>query len=344
MQPSATRTWPIASIETNLPWWPLWRYHVAVPTQQRCAVYSFEEDGRLRGSSSVVSLGREARISDDGSQIVALEFYEESGWTHRALIHDCNARTSRTVDFGTNADGFYQLASLSKDGRSAIVIQATLTGAVGASEMRLLRLDLVTGALTQIASTSVPSADGRGGSSGYSTPNMSACVDGSAAISWALVAHDMQLAGSDTATTRRGSLLIVGTPEGERRIELPPGRRRFWNRGTCTIMNDFTVIIDDSVVVDIPSGTCTSAPYTRFDLLQTEDPTLVRLVENEVRVIPTYEKTGRTSIRERGTLATLDLRPHSGLLSPGGRGSGGAFSPCSGLCAVQCAHASSDAS
>ncbi len=343
---AAPTTWPIASIETNLPWWPLWRSAGRPLWKYESAVYSLSADGQLQGSSWDVSLGTESRISGDGSQIVALEFTQESEWTHRALIHDCDARTSRTIDFGTNADGFFQLASLAKDGRSALIIQTTLTGTAGESETRLLQLDLATGVLTQVASTSVPSADGRGGSSGYSTPDMSACVDGSAAISWALVAHDMQLAGSDTATTRRGSLLIVGTADGERRLELPRGRGKLWERGTCEIVDDFTVVINDSVIVDIRTGACTSKPYASFNFLQTEDPNIIRLVENEVRVIPTYEKTGSTSIRERGTLAKLDLRPLSSATAtavpPGSAGR--AFSPRSGLCAVECAHASSDAS
>ncbi len=343
---TAQTTWPIASLESVSPSWPFWRSEVRPHWRSEGAVYSFDLNGRLQGNAWIAPLPAEWRITADGSRLVALEFASESRWNHRALIHDFDSRTTRTFDFGTAADGLFQLASVAEDGNSALVIQTRMTPVAAGRETVILRLDLATGKLTELASTTVPSTHGENATRGYSTPDMAACVNPSAAIRWALIAHGMQRPRADSATACSGSLVIVGTADGERRFETPPARGKLWENRICTVADDFTVIIDDSMSVDLRTGECASVAYASFGFNPTREPLIVRVVEYETRAIPGYEYSPTSSRRERATLGVLDLRPQSPpidapvLLGPA---ASCAFSPRSGLCAVECSVASAQA-
>lgn len=341
----APSAWPIASIESGIRGWPLWRIKCAPSWESRCASYSLGTDGRLHGHPWIVPMHPAWRFSSDGSHLVSLEFSQRGGWIHRALIHDFAARTSRTVDFGTATDGFFQLAAVAAHGTSALVIQTLLVGAAGEADTKLLQLDLATGVLTAIASTTVPSWDGGGSPLSYSTPPMSACVSQSQAIPWALVVHDLRRLGGGARGARGGSLLIVGTAEGERRIPIPHVMGVLPTSFTCVIADDDTVVINGSLSVHVRAATFASNPKARFDVIPTDDPHTDRLVEYEIRMTATLDGGDTGTETERGTIAMLDTRPQA----PPKRGSPyqyrplAAFSPRSGICALECADGAADA-
>lgn len=339
-------TWPLASIEKTIPSWPLWRHNFERSWAYRAAIHSFTDDGQPQGEPWIIPLGMLGSITGSGSRIVTMDFASAAS-TYQVTVHDCATRTSRTIDIGADADGSSQLSLGPADANSALLIQIVDTAIVGGRETRVRRLDFTTGVIDDLASTSVPSADGTTGlSPTYSAPEVSACIGSSATLAWALVAHSIQFAGRASSEDPLGkSLLIVQTADGERRFEFPRTLSLTGTRCSVRIADEFTVVVNERVIVDVRTGQHRVIPLARFEVFVTDDPHVAALREHLFWVPPAVTSPHDETEAAPKTIALLDLRPQTaGGMSPFPlTREAGAFSPRSGLCALEFAGATPDA-